>query len=319
MLVSIVIPVYKVENFLSNCIESVLRQTFKDFELILVDDGSPDNCGKICEDYAQNDSRIKVIHQSNGGLSAARNSGIDIAKGDYLTFIDSDDFVFPHYLETLVKMCRDNDADMSVCGLVRCSAKDSLSDVFEDVSKMDFKIFAENKMDFLFSTKQMYTTAWGKLYKRFIFDTLRYPVGKHHEDLFVTYKTIHLANKVVICDYPGYVYRMNEKSIVNESYTPQKWHTIEACLERGQFIELNYPEQKKYAYRAVVYYCNQILISMAKSQVCDKEALDRLQRLYRKYIWYYIFHKSAMLGKGFALVSFVNVKITYFLTKLFNG
>ena len=174
-------------------------------------------------------------------------------------------------------------------------------------------------MDFLFSTKQTYTTAWGKLYRRFIFDTLRYPVGKYHEDLFTTYKTIHLANKVVICDYPGYVYRMNEKSIVNESYSPKKWHTIEACLERGQFIEQNYPAQKKYAYRAVVYYCNQILISMAKSHVKDKEALDRLQKLYRKYLWYYVFHKSALLGKGFALVSFVNVKITYSLTRLFNG
>ena len=129
MLVSIIIPVYKVEKYLPNCIESILRQTFKDFELILVDDGSPDNCGEICEEYAQKDSRIKVVHQPNGGLSAARNSGIDIAKGDYLTFIDSDDFVFPHYLEILVKLCQENDADMSVCSSVRCSSNDSLTDL----------------------------------------------------------------------------------------------------------------------------------------------------------------------------------------------
>ena len=319
MLVSIIIPVYKVEKYLVNCIESVLQQTFKDFELILVDDGSPDSSGKICEEYAQKDSRIKVIHQPNGGLSAARNSGIATAKGDYMTFIDSDDFIFPHYLEVLVKLCQENDADMSVCGMVRCSSKDSLADLAEDMSKMCCETFVDNKMEVFFNTKKLSTTACGKLYKSFIFNTVKYPVGKYHEDIFTTYKTIHLANKVVVSDYQGYVYRINEESIVNESYSPKKWHAIEACTERADFFEHNYPKQKKYAYRAIVYYCNQILISMAKSGVDDKEALVRLQKLYRKYLRYYVFHKSALLGKCFALVSFVNVKITYSLTRLFNG
>lgn len=319
MLVSVVIPVYKVERYLPNCIESILRQTFKDFELILVDDGSPDNCGEICEEYAQKDSRIKVVHQPNGGLSAARNTGIDIAKGDYLTFVDSDDFVFPHYLEILVKMCRENDADMAVCSMVRCSSGDSMDDVVEDVSKKDCEIFIDDKFEVFFDTKKISTTACGKLYKSFIFNSIRYPVGKYHEDIFTTYKTVHLANKIAFCVYLGYVYRINEESIVNESYSPKKWHAIEACLERADFIEQNYPKQKKYACRAVVYYCNQILISMAKSHVKDQDALARLQKLYREYLWYYVFHKSALLGKGFALIAFVNVKITYSLTRLLNG
>ena len=319
MLVSIIVPVFKVEKYLSNCIESILQQTFRDFELILVDDGSPDNCGKICDDYARRDSRIKVIHQENGGLSVARNSAIDIAKGDYLTFIDSDDFVLPHYLEKMVHASQVNDADISVCGIVRCSSADSLSDIAEDLSRTDAEVFVDDKMEVFFTTKKINTTAWGKLYRNFIFKTVKYPIGKYHEDVLTTYKTIHLANKVVVCDYQGYVYRKNEESIVNESYSPKKWHAIEACIERAVFFEQKYPKQKKYAYRAIVYYCNQILISMAKSGVNDKEALARLQKLYRKYLWYYVFHKSALLGKGFALVSFVNVKITYSLTRLFKA
>ncbi len=318
MLVSIIVPVYKVEKYLSNCIESILLQTFKDFELILVDDGSPDNCGKICDDYARKDSRIKVIHQENGGLSVARNSAIDIAMGDYLTFIDSDDFVLPHYLEKMVNASLVNGADISVCGIVRCSSSDSLADIAEDSTKNDVEVFVDDKMDVFFTTKKINTTAWGKLYRSFIFKTVKYPVGKYHEDVLTIYKTIHLANKVVVCNYQGYVYRKNEESIVNESYSPKKWHAIEACVERAGFIERNYPKQKKYAYRSIVYYCNQILISMAKSRVNDKDSFARLQKLYRKYLWYYIFHKSAFLGKCFALISFVNVKITYSLTRLFN-
>ena len=318
MLVSVIVPVYNVERYLKNCIESILMQSFKDFELILVDDGSPDHCGEICDEYVQMDSRVRVIHQLNQGLSAARNNAIDVAKGDYLTFVDSDDFILPHYLEVLVKLSQENNADISVCNMVRCLSTDSLSDIKEHLSNEKSEIFQDNKMEVFFCTQKITTTACGKLYRRYLYESVKYPVGWYNEDIFTTYKTIHYANKVVYLDYYGYVYRINENSIVNESYSPRKWHAIEACLERKKFIELNYPKQKKYACRAIVHYCNHILISMARSEVYDKNALNHLQQLYREYLWYYLFCKSSVLGKFFAAISYVNVKITYYLMKKTN-
>ena len=316
MLVSVIVPVYKVEQYLSNCIESILQQSFEDYELILVDDGSPDNCGKICDDFAQKDSRIIVIHQENKGLSAARNKAIEYARGEYLTFVDSDDFIFPHYLEILVNLCLKNDADMAVCGMIRCSVNDSLRNLAEDISKMNVEIFIDNKMEVFFTTKKINTTAWGKLYRRFIFDSIRYPIGKYHEDIFVTYKTIHLSNKIVSCDYQGYIYRINEMSIVNEPFSMKKLHPIEACVERALFIEQNYPKQKKHALCEIVYYCNQIVLSMAKTGVFNKDILKKLQHLYRKYLWYYISDKTDLMGKFFAMISFVDVRIAYGIIKL---
>lgn len=113
--VSIIVPVYKVEPYLNKCVDSILAQTFTDFECILVDDGSPDSCGKICDEYVQKDSRVKVIHQENQGLSAARNSGLDMASGAWIVFVDSDDWIEPDAVEVLYRAALQNDADMAVC------------------------------------------------------------------------------------------------------------------------------------------------------------------------------------------------------------
>lgn len=317
MLVSVIVPVYNVERYLADCVESILQQTYSDFELILVDDGSPDNCGKICDEFSKKDPRIKVIHQQNCGLSAARNNGINVAKGDFFTFIDSDDFVFPHYLERLVELCERNGADISVCSSIRCSSKDSLKNVSEKSTKNCIEVFERDKMNVFFTTKKINTTAWGKLYKRFIFDEIRYPVNKYNEDVFVTYKAIHIANKVACCDYQGYVYRINEMSIINESFSLKKLDSIEGCLERAQFIERNYPDMKKYAYRGVIYSCNQVLLSMAKSNVYSIDVLNNLQKIYRNYWMYYVFNKSVFLGKIYAIASCFSVKFVFSLTYLF--
>ncbi len=319
MLISVIVPVFNVEQYLANCIKSILNQSFKDFELILVDDGSPDNSGEICEKYAQMDSRIKVVHHANGGLSFARNTGINAAKGDYLAFIDSDDFVFPHYLEILANACLENDADMSVCSMIRCSTKDSLVDFTEKFPEDKYEIFEDDKMKVFFTTKKINTMAWGKLYKRFIFESIKFPINKYNEDVYTTYKTIHLANKVVCCDYPGYVYRMNEKSIINEAFSLKKMDPVEGCLERAEFIEQHYPHLKKYAYRSVVRFSNQALLSMGKSLECNHEVLCRLQLMYQKYWKYYVFNRSAPIGKIYTLLALANIKFCFLLTKFFYG
>lgn len=306
--VSVIVPIYNVEAYLENCIKSILSQTFSDFELILVDDGSPDSCGTICDNYALKDSRVKVLHQENGGLSCARNNAIDIAKGEYITFIDSDDFVFPQYLEKLVSACECYLADMAVCGFVRCSSSEMLCDVTCSCCGSSLEVFESDRMKAFFVTDKISTTAWGKIYKRELFASLKYPVGKYNEDVFTTYITVHLSNKVVVCDYLGYVYRKNDKSIINESFSPKKMDAVEGCVERAKFIEKEYPKLKKYAYRAVVYACNQVLLSMGRAKARDDKILNDLQCLYRMYLLYYVFCKSALLGKFFALISFVNVR-----------
>lgn len=314
-LVSVIVPVYKVEPYLESCFDSILCQSYKNFELIAVDDGSPDKCGEICDEYARKDSRIKVIHQRNGGLSAARNAAIDIAIGDYLTFVDSDDFVFPEYLERLVSLCDKYDADMSVCGYTRCAFSDTPNTMAYKQEGEKEEYFSEDRMKIFFSTKKINTVAWGKLYDRKIFDRLRYPVGKYNEDIFTTYLAVDLAKKIAVSDYIGYAYRQNENSIINEVYSKRKWDSVEGSLIRAEFIKSHYPELKKYAEMEIVYNCNRILISMARSGVRDLSALNKMQELYRIYARSYVFGKCALLGKVFALLSVVNVKWTFLLAK----
>ncbi|SMP47318.1 glycosyltransferase family 2 protein [Fibrobacter sp. UWB10] len=308
MLVSVVVPVYKVERYLENCIKSILNQSFKDFELILVDDGSPDNCGELCDFFARKDPRIRVVHQKNGGLSKARNSGIDIATGDYLTFIDSDDFVFPNYLEILVKTSVAYGADLSVCGYCRCKENDSMKTIEESLHN-SVELFHDDKMNVFFTTKKIGTTAWGKLYKKKLFKHLRFPIGRYNEDAFTTYLTIHEANLICVCSYIGYVYRENEQSIMNESYSMRKMDSVDASVERALFIEKNYPDLTGLAYRSIIYSCNQIILSMGRAKICDVSVLRKLQPLYRKYWRHYIFKRSSIIGKFFAFGAFLNVKI----------
>lgn len=314
MLVSVIVPVYKVEKYLSICIESILNQTFKDFELILVDDGSPDNCGKICDFYALKDSRIRTFHKENGGLSDARNFGIDVACGEYVTFIDSDDFVDSKYLEILYSICLKESADISVCSLARCDEDSTkipeLANNVEVVEK-----FTEDKMNVFISTQKIHTSACAKLFDKKLFNGVRFPKGKYYEDVFTTYLLVHKANKIVKTTFNGYGYRCNPTSIINEKYSPRKMDAIEGTLQRANFIAEHYPSLKRKAYFGVIYSCNKTLSSMGKSRVYDFEKVNYIQDLYRKYIKSYVFSKSTLTGKLFAVLSCLNVRFSWFFAR----
>lgn len=186
MMISVILPVYKVEIYLHRCVDSILSQIYKDFELILVDDGSPDNCEKICDEYMLKENRIVVIHKENGGLSRARNAGLDWAfeysNSQYITFIDSDDWIHLQYLEALYNTISGN--MISVCNFIRIT--DMLSEEKQktiDTTVVDTELFfCERNINAV--------TAWGELYKKSLFESLRYPEGKLHEDEYVTYKII---------------------------------------------------------------------------------------------------------------------------------
>lgn len=236
--ISVIVPVYNTEKYLSRCIESILVQTYTDFELILINDGSPDNCAQIIEEYAQKDSRIITIHQHNQGLSAARNAGIDIAKGKYITFIDSDDYVYSEYLEQLVSVAERNNADISICGTVR------FSDIINPMIKNNFDgekiITGIQACKFIYDARRKkanYVIACGKLYKKELFSKLRYPVGKLHEDQFLTYKIMYKARKVVEIGSCLYGYYVNDTGIMNSPFKVKRYDGVEALEEAEKFFE----------------------------------------------------------------------------------
>lgn len=317
VIVSIVVPIYKVEDYLPNCIESLINQTYSDLEIILVDDGSPDQCGEICDEYAKRDNRIKVIHKENGGLSDARNAGIDIASGKYITFIDSDDFIFLDMIEKLVCLAEQQKADIIECRHIRCNENDTIESIAVPNLKKQFQSFEnDEKMKVFFASKGSDTTAWGKLYKTELFSNIRYPVGKIHEDVFTTYKLIHIANKLVITEYIGYVYRVNENSITGVAFSRKRLDSVEGKIKQARFVSKYYPDLSAVAYSEIIYACSQCFRQMVKSNFKDNESYKYIQTNYRKFGKYYLRTKHSISKKAFCLLAMLNIKITEIIFKV---
>ena len=250
-LITVIVPVYKVEPYLRRCVDSILGQTFTDFELILVDDGSPDNCGAICDEYAEQNVRIHVIHQANGGLSAARNAGIDWAfansDSQWLAFVDSDDWVHPKYLELLYRAVETDHTKISVCDYVEAETVLPFEEPAEGTTIRDWDEFFMNR-------KICATVAWNKLYARDLFDGMRYPVGKIHEDEFVTYKLLIQVEKVSFLTATLYYYYWNLQGITKSQFSLKRLDSIDAFEERiGYVKKTNRNEVTKYCVRIFLY------------------------------------------------------------------
>lgn len=236
-IISVIIPVYKVESYLHRCIDSILNQQYKNLEVILVNDGSPDNCGNICDRYAKQDNRIKVIHKKNGGLSDARNAGLEIASGDYISFIDSDDLIHPQMYSKLYNLIKKTGADIAQCEYVRFDRGVNLQDLNENaVEKVYTNIQA---LEALIESNKLVPPVWNKLYKRDLFSKIRFPKDKIHEDEFTTYKLFFEANKIAYIDLPMYYYFINHSGIMRNLNIEHKFHWIEAIEERNSFFKLN--------------------------------------------------------------------------------
>ena len=232
-LISVIVPVYKVEPYLRRCVDSILAQTFRDFELILVDDGSPDNCGAICDEYAAADTRVHVIHQANGGLSAARNAGLDWmfahSSSEYLAFVDSDDWVAANYLAELHKGCQLCDVACVDCQLPEDGEVDY---ELADGIKWRIRIPAE------YWRKGRYpVTAWGKLYKRHLFVDVRYPVGKIYEDVFVTHRVLFSLPNVAHAKVGLYFYLRRNDSITREQFNSKRLDFIDAKQDQVKMFD----------------------------------------------------------------------------------
>ncbi len=228
--ISVIVPVYKVEEYLNRCLDSILEQTFTDFDLILVDDGSPDNCGIICDEYATNDGRIHVIHQNNGGLSAARNAGLDWvyvnSNSDYIAFIDSDDWVHKRFLEILLDGVTRFNVNICQCGYLETDGTKNVPEVFESMTC----ITAEEQYIQHYSAFM-----WNKLFSRSCWEKIRFPEGKIYEDVAVWYKILFQEKKLAYTENKLYYYYVNPESIARKNWTPAKYAQIEAWEAQLEF------------------------------------------------------------------------------------
>jgi len=245
-LISIIIPVYKVELYLKKCVDSVLAQTYANLEIILVDDGSPDNCGKICDEYAEMDERVRVVHKENGGLSDARNAGLDIMNGEYVAFVDSDDWVMPKYIEDMYENLKEYGADISLSGTIYVY-ENNKKDMILSVNKNKGLYTQKEAVENLFYQKGIYPSAWAKLYKKELFEKIRYPKGKLNEDSATTYKIFCLCDKISYTNANNYCYLQRTGSIENSAFSPKKMDAIDIVDEMLAWICENKPEYKNAA------------------------------------------------------------------------
>lgn len=244
--ISIVIPIYNVEQYLAQCLDSIINQTYQNIEIILVNDGSTDNCPQICEDYAAKDNRIKVIHKENGGLSDARNAGYQLVTGDYLAFVDSDDLVFLDFYGELLKIAIQKNADIVESGILKFTDEKDLQNLQQDNRVKEFE--TEKALELLMK-EQLKQVVWNKLYKTNIVNNLLFEKGKIHEDEFWTYQIFARAKKIVKTNYPLYFYRQQEESIMAEKYSIRRLSGLEAREQRVEFMQKNFPNLTNLAIR----------------------------------------------------------------------
>lgn len=283
-LISIIVPVYKVEPYLDMCIESLVGQSYESLEIILVDDGSPDYCPVICDKWAEKDKRIKVIHKENGGLSDARNAGLAIATGNWVSFIDSDDWIDLQFYEKLKKL-GDRGAD-----IVGCSAAlvDEKGTYLGTQKSIDCELNTVDALRHLINEDILRQTVWNKIYRRELLKDTLFFQGKYNEDDFWAYQVISKATKVICCSEELYFYRQRAGSIMNRSYSLKRLDGVEARKQRYVYIAENFPmlvnvEKKKFFFTVLYAYQSALRINDREERKVCMKTLEK----------YYHFWKNA--------------------------
>lgn len=281
MKLSIIVPVYQVEAHIDECITSILDQTFRDFELILVDDGSLDRCPAICDVYAQKDSRIRVIHQKNQGLSAARNTGLQAARGDYIGFVDSDDFIEASMYEKLLDNLEREKADISVCGRYKVWGDKKIQEQKSNV----YKVMDSAQALALMNTNVLGyfdVAAWDKIYKRSCFKGIEFPEGKLCEDWFVMYKLFFNAHRIVYDSIPLYNYRQRTDSITHGKKVNTM--SLAASLEVLNFVRTQQPRYVREAQFAYVFAGIGVIDNYIEQSSIDRKSIDAVYKKIKPYL-----------------------------------
>lgn len=280
-LISVIVPIYNVEKYLARCVDSIVNQTYKNLEIILVDDGSPDSCPQMCDDYAKKDSRIKVVHKKNGGLSDARNAGMAVAKGEYISFIDSDDYVSDDFFECLLDVMNKENSDIAECSVVKFYEDNRFDEFSDDLSVKTYD--TQDAMSALIAENPFHQHVWNKLYKTELVKDIPYAVGKLNEDEFWTYQVFGRANKVSKLNKTMYYYFQRNSSIMGVGYNIRRLDALEGKANRQKYIENNFPELSTQAkidlYGSCMFAYQSVLKFMSGA---DKKNALELIRKYRK-------------------------------------
>ncbi len=278
-LISVIVPIYNVEKYLERAVSSLTTQTYDNLEIILVDDGSPDSCPALCDELAKLDNRIKVVHKENGGLSSARNAGINIAKGEYLSFIDGDDYVSSDMYELLYRAISENNADIAICGINWVNEDGTkyenvcpspiIDEVFDKATAFR-KLVPANSF--------YYVTACNKLYKKELFSNVLFPEGKINEDEYTVHHFFNNSNKIVSIKEELYFYVQRENSIMHKPFSVKKLDGVWAYLDRYKlYRKLGY---KKEAKAVAMKACNLLILYIKKGNVIKR--FRAFNKLFRK-------------------------------------
>ena len=309
-LISIIVPVYKVEKYLERCLDSIITQTYPNLEVLLVDDGSPDKCGEICEKYAEKYSNFQVIHQNNQGLAAARNNAVPRSHGDYITFIDSDDFVTSDYVEYLFELIEKYHSDISVGGSVyQYDNKEINYPANETISEF---YSVEEALIRMNCGKNFSVTAWGKLYKRELVEENPYPIGKLYEDVATTYKIVASSSGVAFGNKQVYYWIQRPNSIMHSAFDVRQFDGIEAAEKQLIYIQEKYPSAisaAEYRYTAKTIE----LMAVYFYSGGDKSIYRRIKHCMNKYSYKVCKDSNAKVSMRIRILA---VKIGYYPAKI---
>lgn len=298
-LISVIVPIYNVEEYLDRCVESIVNQTYKHLEIILVDDGSPDNCSQMCDEWAEKDNRIKVVHKGNGGLSDARNAGLRIATGEIVSFIDSDDWIELDMFEKMLNRMIDDDSDIASCG-VKWVEEDGI--IIRDVTSNDGVLDTQIAMKELLNDGKLKQHVWNKIYKYELIKDIPFEKGKYHEDVFWSYQIVGRAGKVSVIKESFYNYVQRSNSIMGEGFSAKRLDALDANYLRCEYMKKHFPELYDNALYVYIGSCHyQLQCAVNSSQ--PKEVIDNIKNRtsYRKTghptrgisfkqkFWYYMF------------------------------
>lgn len=285
-LISVIVPVYNVEPYLRKCVDSILNQTYRNLEVILVDDGSPDGCPAICDEYATNDERIKVIHKKNGGLSDARNAGMAVAKGEYLSFVDSDDMLPPDAMEILLHTAISEQADMVIGGHSR----------FEDIpvaaNDLQLSVKRWTPVEAMADMLQYGCASWARLYRRELHQSILFPVGEINEDEAIVLELLERCNCIAVTNAVVYYYRFRPESITTARFSAKKLDWYRHCTANLKWIRMHHPELEPLAMdrlgSSIVYILDEMANAGFQDQSISDMLLTDLRKDYHAYQKYYL-------------------------------
>lgn len=311
-LISVIIPVYNVEKYIKNCIDSVKNQTYYNIEIIIIDDGSPDNCGTICDKYAKEDSRIKVIHKKNEGVAVARNEGLKEAKGKFITFVDSDDMVKDDYIEYLYNILIKNDADIACCNFEYTYEQKTNYKKIEDEKEKIIVYDNKEALENLLYQKEIDTSPWGKIYRREMFENIMFPIGKIYEDFGTIYKTIINAKRVVYGNQKKYLYLQRDTSTIGRNFCSKDFNMLELAIEMEKYIMNKYPELENAINSRIInmdfYFIRRIDKNKYKNEY--KKIKDDIKQKRKKVLK----DKNIKLKTRIAIyISYINIDITKYI------